>query len=179
MKRLGLLFACLTLSMAACSDESPVAVGNLDGGDPALIPEAPKSAPFHVAWVTSAGDPPAVECLVPEDWVSIGIFGEGDATHMGPTLMESIIFGELVPPGDPGGQTGCAEITADNGDELYQVYDEGTATFIFPILTGSGTWYWDGGTGRFASATGSGTYEFFFNGITQQGVLTVDGTISR
>ena len=66
MKRLSLLFACLALSMAACSDESPVAVSNLDGGDPALIPVAPKSVPFHVAWVTSAGIPPAMTPMVRE-----------------------------------------------------------------------------------------------------------------
>jgi len=182
MKRLILLFACLALSMAACSDESPVAVSNLDGGDPALIPVAPKSVPFHVAWVTSADLPPAIECSVAvPGWDSVGIFGEGDATHMGPTILDSVIFGEAVPPGFPGGQTGCAVITADNGDELHQVYDGGTATFDLATftITGSGTWHWDGGTGRFANATGSGTYEFFFNALTEQGLLTVDGRIAR
>ena len=100
---------------------------------------------------------------------------------MGATLFESIIYGEPVPPGVPGGQTGCAVITAANGDELNQVYDEGTAMLDLSTftLTGSGTWHFDGGTGTFATATGSGTYDFFFNLITGQGVLTVDGTISR
>ncbi len=56
----------------------------------------------------------------------------------------------------------------------------GTTAFAPPsTVSGSGTWEFDGGTGRFSTATGTGTYEFTYDLVANVGNLTQVGTISR
>lgn len=81
--------------------------------------------------------------------------GAGQVTHMGKTEQEGTLFlGEL---GDdltaPG--YGSVTITAANGDQVSFDY-----VGILDAVTGEGigTFEFTGGTGRFADATGSGTF---------------------
>ena len=84
-----------------------------------------------------------------------------------------------------GNQIGCSVITAANGDELWsQISGEAQVvldpTNTFPIRVDlSGDVVYDGGTGRFQNATGSGTYSGSFDFFTQVGHLEESGTISR
>jgi hypothetical protein len=82
--------------------------------------------------------------------------GEGEATHLG----ESLFYADAK--SCPNGvQTGVGTWTAANGDQLfgglegigYMIMIDGVLTAVF-----EGTYYMDGGTGRFEGYTGSGDY---------------------
>jgi hypothetical protein len=105
--------------------------------------------------------------------------GSGHASHLGaatgiasdcimPTSLVSFAFtdGKLV-------------LTAANGDQVNIAYWGTlmpTATPFVSTLTGS--YRIDGGTGRFAGATGRGTVSGLENLKTRQGQLGLDGTIA-
>ena len=82
--------------------------------------------------------------------------GGGPVTHMGSTTQEGELF--LLPPDENRVALGfgLVTVTAANGDqltfdyegELHAVTGEGLGTFTFT-----------GGTGRFAGATGGGTFQ--------------------
>lgn len=81
--------------------------------------------------------------------------GGGPVTHMGRTVQEGILF--LEPPDANGVAVGFGSvtITAANGDELTLDYE---GLLFAATGEGIGTFTFTGGTGRFADATGSGTF---------------------
>jgi hypothetical protein len=104
--------------------------------------------------------------------------GGGPVTHMGKTTQTgTLTLGLPIAPGIfPG--SGSVTITAANGDELTFDYEgvlnaatgEGTGTFTFT-----------GGTGRFADATGGGTFDALIDlslPDDQPMTVTLDGEIS-
>lgn len=83
--------------------------------------------------------------------------GGGPVTHMGKTTQTGILFLSPVPNADglyPG--FGSVTITAANGDKLTFDYEG----LLNPLTgEGTGTFTFTGGTGRFAHATGGGTFD--------------------
>jgi hypothetical protein len=79
-----------------------------------------------------------------------------------------------------GHQTATSTLTAANGDELV-LEIVGSVQFTggpTDLVIFTGTWQVDSGTGRFAGASGSGTYTGSAT-IPVGGTLTLTGTISR
>lgn len=76
----------------------------------------------------------------------------GKATHMGNVMLSSSHC-----PGEPGNtEDGFGTIVAANGDELYMVYD------YDPLDEGNEIEVtFEGGTGRFASATGDALWTYY------------------
>jgi len=189
MKRFGLLLACLALSMAACSDETPVAVGDLDAidaGDSSLelIPKFPKTVPFHAHEENTilCGDL-TPDCIPGPDGIVHVIFPgviEGDHIGNGTILTNSQVNFGCLP--DSLCQTGQGVITAANGDELRWEF-AGRGDFVGPgpgdvAFTGE-FWFLPGGTGRFENASGGGTYDGTADTIAGFGQFDLDGVISR
>jgi len=82
--------------------------------------------------------------------------GDGNATHLGHFEWESEEFADFC--ATPGGVAvlGSFVMTAANGDELYGVYTTLGEFDAAGNLIIHGTYEFDGGTGRFAGASGSG-----------------------
>lgn len=114
--------------------------------------------------------------------VEITASGPGNASHLGRSWYDSetvIDFSE-----DPAVLTGTVVLTAANGDKLYTHFSgsprsngDGTATIVRPFTI-------DGGTGRFAGATGSFTGTTVDPEITNPedipgvSIITMKGTIN-
>jgi hypothetical protein len=109
--------------------------------------------------------------------ISVHVTGDGEATHLGRTAIETTDqMGNVI----TGATTAIYHFTAANGDEVVAEFD-----FVaLPTPTGftfTGTWEITGGTGRFTNASGSGTLEgqADFTGPTGGvGQFTMFGTIS-
>jgi hypothetical protein len=176
MKHLAYLVAFSALLLVACADDNPLDVTSetrLDDVNP--IPHQPKSAPFFATWNTLAVPPPALDCDPLPGVDPFGIIGEGQVTHLGASTLVAISYSD---PGPPIHQTTCSIITADNGDELWFETD-GTGFQQGPFVGFWGDFVITGGTGRFGSATGGGTYEGTFDFTIPAGQFTMEGTISR
>ena len=106
--------------------------------------------------------------------------GSGRATHLG---QVSVSVTEIIDLTSPTGvislRDGRMIMVAANGDELHWNY---TATGTPPDAAGdvrfSGTFVITGGTGRFGSATGAGTFEGIGNVFTFMASFSYSGTIS-
>jgi hypothetical protein len=109
--------------------------------------------------------------------VSVHVTGDGEATHLGRTAIETT---DQVVNLLTGAATATYHFTAANGDEVVVELD----FLALPTPTGftlTGTWAISGGTGRFTNASGSGTIEgrADFTGPTGGvGQFTMIGTIS-
>jgi len=104
--------------------------------------------------------------------------GDGNATHLGHFEWESEEFADFC--ATPGGVAvlGSFVMTAANGDELYGVYTTLGEFDAAGNLIIHGTYEFDGGTGRFAGASGSGDIDalgFLTPGLPVFGTFT--GTI--
>jgi hypothetical protein len=110
-------------------------------------------------------------------FISVHVTGDGEATHLGRTAIETTDqVGNVL----TGATTATYHLTAANGDEV-------VVEFYFlalPTQTGftfAGTWEITGGTGRFTNASGSGTIEGradFTSATGGVGQFTMIGTIS-
>jgi hypothetical protein len=92
----------------------------------------------------------------------------GQATHLGPWTNEGDVH---VVGQEPDGKllvSGTVVFTARNGDELWAVM-HGT---LDPGVGGVATFYWVGGTGRFAGATGSAGF------VVEDGPHNPDGSFT-
>ena len=108
--------------------------------------------------------------------------GAGRATHLGrvtTSTTETLDFTASA-TGAALIREGLMTMVAANGDELHWAYS-GTASA--PGATGDvdlgGTFTVTGGTGRFATATGGGTFTGSASVVTGLGLLSYQGTIRR
>jgi hypothetical protein len=92
----------------------------------------------------------------------------GEITHLGQfTAVQTYVFSSATD------FTGSIVFVAANGDMLFGTF-EGVNTLAGVLM---GAFTLDGGTGRFTSATGEGTFEGVNNGDNTFNVV-LDGTIS-
>jgi hypothetical protein len=132
-----------------------------------------KARPFHA------------EATATWDNVFNGLFappanfeGSGTATHLGDITQSGTLF--LAPPDAnfvfPG--YGSVTFVAANGDSVSFDYEG----FLNAVTgEGTGTFTFTGGTGRFAGATGSGTFDALIDlsfATEQPMTVTLDGSIS-
>lgn len=104
--------------------------------------------------------------------------GSGNAMHMGKITG---VATDCVTPTDSSFTFtgGLLVLTAANGDTLTAEYSGSLIpTAAYPIYTISGSYRLTGGTGRFVSATGSGTLQGYSNIVSGAGSYTASGTIS-
>lgn len=127
------------------------------------------TVPFHAALQTF----PVQTGFDPVTGIStMDIPGEGQATHLGNSTFESVAYFYLYGP-YPYRAVCIGTLIAANGDRL-NLDMEGTAV----VGAGEGTWETaDGGTGRFADVTGSGTFWFGFDG--EEWHMYLDGTLTK
>jgi hypothetical protein len=123
-------------------------------------PHAKGLVPFHATFQETIVD---FSCLNAAcDVAKVVAIGHGAATHLGRTteLITGTIDSTGATPAHPcSALSDTRTLTAANGDQLF-ISGTGTACTdpTNPDLeTASFTWVVTGGTGRFASATGSGT----------------------
>ena len=177
----------LMVAAVGCLNENPVAT-DTGNSSPELIPEAPKMVPFHAHEENTITVVPPFVCVPPDFPGSCSPLNtvlhaefpgviEGDHIGSGTIFSTSEIdFGQGV----PFIQTGRGVITAANGDELNWDF----AGVAFPTgpddVIFNGNFTFEGGTGRFANATGGGTYTGSANTAGPgAGQFDLDGVISR
>ena len=133
---------------------------------------AKKQVPFRAAFDT------VFESTVNFPIVSVHVTGDGKATHLGRTAIETTDQEVNLLTG---ASTATYHFTAANGDELVAEFN----FLALPTPTGFtliGDWEITGGTGRFTNASGSGTLEGradFTSATGGVGHFTMTGTISR
>jgi hypothetical protein len=107
-------------------------------------------------------------------FLSVSIEGTGNATHLGRFTVENLHVANTT----NGTSTGTYEFTAPNGDTLTAGFT-GQASLTAPgVLSIVETATITGGTGRFASATGSFTAERLFTLFSGLTTGSFEGTIS-
>jgi hypothetical protein len=132
---------------------------------------AADTVPFHAA-IQTQPQPVVFPC---GPVCQLDIPGFGNASHMGAIQAPGESTLNLITLE----QTGSFLLIAANGDSMAVTFS-GTflpsgPTFDDPV-TFMGTWTIMSGTGRFAGATGSGTYQG--TAVGAEGTVWLDGTIS-
>jgi len=170
-----LLLLILCLALVSCSNDSstdPVAptlsAGDADK-DGMMVPR-----PFRGTWVTAISPPadPIPGCDGDPTTGPFEIAGWGRATHMGNTTYNSVSESDFI------NQCGSGSITAANGDQLFVEFGGDVDASQLPFVTFSGDFTFTGGTGRFAGASGSGTYSGSASVAESAGEVTYDGMIT-
>ncbi|MBL8899162.1 MAG: hypothetical protein JNM84_16100 [Planctomycetes bacterium] len=157
----------LTLTKTLCAATVMLAAGLATSVTPSSRP-VPFRAQFDTAFTSVVNFP----------FVSVSVVGAGEALHMGRTTAATTnqVVNLLTGQG-----TATYDLTAANGDVLTVVLDA-MSVFLPNGVTFSGTYVVTGGTGRFATATGSGTIDgTALNTGPNSGVGTfeLDGVLSR
>ena len=178
MRSAGGLFLVVTLLVAAgCLNDTLTSSGSTQ---PESIPSAPKTVPF------TAHEENTIECIEPTPDCLPGPDGIGHFSFPGTIEGDHIGAGTIAGTSQvnffafPFEQSGQSTITAANGDQLVFSY-EGTAVpgpADGDVVFG-GDFAFVGGTGRFANASGGGTYAGTANTIAQVGQFDMVGEISR
>ena len=162
------LFGFLLILIAGCS-KLEIQPDPLYSNDDSALKGAKKhEVPFKSQFVMWEREE------VPDDKVDYRAYfdGEGNATHLGKTILfqdQSWVYGAEGATG-----WGTMIFTAANGDELRSTY---TSSFLWedwPVFILPGEGEFAGGTGRFVNATGSFTMDetFDVNSLTGTGVYT-------
>jgi hypothetical protein len=181
-----LIYSLVIFAMVAvvgCMNENPVVTGT-ENSRPEMIPPEPKTVPFFAheenTILCGAATP---DCQPGPDGIAHVIFPgviEGDHIGSGTIYTLSQVDFSCLP--DSLCQTGQGVITAANGDELLWEF-EGRGDFVGPgpgdVAFSGNFWFVPGGTGRFAGATGGGTYNGTADTIAGFGQFDLDGVISR
>lgn len=171
-----ILFCIVTLTIlfVGCSTENPLAIPSQDSiNDNSPINLAKKvEVPIKGSYVTT------IENLqvVGPGLVSMNVIGKGLVSHLGNStvfIAQTANYTtnplSLISP--------TVVFTAANGDELHS---SGVGTFTDDGMGNSaftGTLYFDGGTGRFSTATGSVTYNGSANVAAAKGQFTFEGIV--
>jgi hypothetical protein len=102
----------------------------------------------------------------------------GQSTHLGLFTWASEELAVFTGP-DQLSVFGSFTMTAANGDQVFGTF-EAVGTIDFPAVTFVGQYVIEGGTGRFANATGSGTTIGIGSLLPPLGIVgSLSGTISR
>ena len=106
--------------------------------------------------------------------------GVGHASHLGKvTLSTTETLDFVTTPGTLLVQDGRMVMVAANGDELRWAYEgTGSAPDEQGVSTLTGIFLVTGGTGRFADATGSGTFTGTGNAVTGVAIVSYRGSIA-
>ena len=179
-----LLLLAVAFAFNSCQQESDLNPNSkqqeLTGNDDySITTRSNAETPFKAEYITTMSFDPA-------NFLPITVNGEGKGIHLGKSKL-SLLSWAMAANGDNGYQLGNLTFTAANGDELYarfegpiEYYPCEPAYFSCGTFVGDyiiGEWYEVGdlneletwpiiekdGTGRFAGATGSGTYDGYGN----------------
>ncbi|HEX5271810.1 MAG TPA: hypothetical protein VFW33_15035 [Gemmataceae bacterium] len=153
--------------MGRNSVKSVVAVALLS-----LLGTAPRAAAGNDLPLKGSFTFQTVSSSAPDEYGNVvqQIVGEGTASHLGRSTVSATHVLNLF----TGQFTSTFTVTAANGDKAY-----GTAEGqIFPDGSFEETLQFNGGTGRFANATGSATGTGELDFVTQEATETLVGTIS-
>ena len=189
MKILRILLLSSLLIIVGCSGEDPAApritgidqsvtasdnqvVSEGSGYDQGEMKKNNRMVPFRGTYTTEVAE----AGFEPPSTALLDLWGEGHATHLGKSTWYSLSSVDIT----TGAQWGSTVEIAANGDEFHYDYlggsgvDEETGLSFF-----SGDWTVTGGTGRFAGATGGGTYAGTADVSIGTGEITLVGEISR
>ncbi len=141
----------------------------------------PDNVPFKASMATQETlRPDGVTC--PEQPYVVGMTtGTGTASHLGAVAL---VASDCISPGLNAFtfSNGHLTFTAANGDELRATYNGNLQPLSgsppFSLYSISGTITFEGGTGRFTSASGSGYLQGTENIQTGQGQFNVKATLS-
>jgi hypothetical protein len=189
MKILSTLLMASLLIIVGCSGEDPAApqITGIDQSVTAAVNLGVKETPgidqgeldgnnvmvpfrgVYTTVVAEAG-------FVPPTTALLDLWGEGNATHLGQSTWYSLSSVDIA----TGEQWGSTVEIAANGDEFHYDYLGGSGVDDVTGLSFFwGDWTVTGGTGRFAGATGGGTYEGTADVSLGTGQITLVGEISR
>jgi hypothetical protein len=189
MKILRILLLSSLLIIVGCSGEDPAApqITGIDqsvtasdnrvvkedsGNGQAEMNRNNGMVPFRGTYTTVVAE----AGFLPPSTALLDLWGEGDATHLGISSWYSLSSVDIM----TGAQWGSTVEIAANGDEFHYDYlggsgvDDETGLSFF-----SGDWTVTGGTGRFALATGGGTYAGTADVSIGTGQITLVGEISQ
>ncbi|MEK9138768.1 MAG: hypothetical protein AAB393_16725 [Bacteroidota bacterium] len=170
MKQILVLLTCA--SLLACSVDTPGTMPS-DGGDPSLV-SLQKPVPFRAT--LSGGGLPPVPSASCNGLLLTELAGEGIATHLG---RFTAVQHHCLNPATFTFGNGVLEYTAANGHKVFGTYSGFLSPTPNPVIAEiTGAWEFAGGTGRFASATGSGAASGQLDVTTGNFSLTLDGSIS-
>ncbi len=129
---------------------------------PAFAGRGGTDRPFKGSFVGEAEFGFDVSCVPYNGGIMTRAVSTGKASHMG-QVQSTVTHCPVV----GGHKNGIMTIVADDGDELHVTYTDDTGTTSFPITV-------DGGTGKFAGASGDATLSYaveqvFIPGCTPAG----------
>ncbi len=146
---------------------------------PAVAAAGPTNVPFSGTLTTQEVLHPDPSACPTTPFLAGTTTGSGQASHLGAVIGTAT---DCVTPTSPvtySFTNGNLVVTAANGDQLRVQYAGTLApTATQPIFAITGTYRIVGGTGRFASASGTGAIGGVENLATGQGQLSLNGTIS-
>ena len=170
MRTLATPLVAAVLALAACAGDAPLATApDLSGLASAGSPSAARGAtPLRGSCELTVTPLPSTPPIIRQIDT-----GPCRMSHLGRAVLEGVLEIDLT----TGTQTGERTMTAANGDQLYLTV-VGTSAPAGPgLVSFVGTFTIEGGTGRFANATGTATGEGIANLVTRQTAVTIEGEI--
>lgn len=136
------------------------------------VAQAKDQVPFRAEWTS------AIETIVDFPIATVIGSGEGKATHLGRMAAHSVTETvNLI----TGAGIATYRFVAANGDEVLVNFVFSAIPTSATVFAVNGVWQIKGGTGRFAGASGSGTYDGgveFTDANIAKGHFAMQGTIS-
>ena len=170
MRTLATPLVFTALMLAACAGESPLATEPDQSGlaSAGSLSAAYVATPFRGSCELTVTPLPSTPPIIRQTDA-----GTCRLSHLGRAAFEGVLEIDLR----TGTQTGERTLTAANGDQLYLTV-MGTSAPAGPgLVSFVATFTIEGGTGRFANATGTASGEGVANLVTRKTSVTIDGEI--
>lgn len=168
MKRVLLMVAAAGMLFASCSKDNNSAIKSITADEAALAKKGPQARPFSGSLTYEFSMTENLPCNCGTYAPAGTLAGSGNMSHLGKTTS---LIKPCVAPIIQGGQfignhvgVECAFFVAANGDSLYCTTRPYDLLVTSTGIVGVATIDFAGGTGRFASATGTATGTITVNG---------------